>query len=223
MAVIVLDKCFLQAASWQTVCKLAEDHDLVVTGSLFHELLTGDQEARRRVFAKFPRRDNPVRLLDNVSSLLTHEDKTHTPAGDILNHTVGISFRFNPRLKEAGYELPKDALDAVGDNNERTRHLVEFYVARTNAVVDMFHLVTTGSDKERLASLAEIEQEIADPTNVITFYRSIGDPKLPSSDLLTPNGQPSGFIKRASCSHSTQFTDIEGLFLPHYQQGNLNG
>jgi len=187
MAAIVLDKCFLQAASWQAICGLAECHDLIITGSLFHELLTGDQEARRKVFAKLPRHDNPVRLLDNVSPLLTHEDKTHTPAGNILDHTTNLAFRFNPRLMETGYELPPDVLEAVADNEERTRRLVESYVSRTNAVVDMFHRVTTGSDKDRLVALAEIEKEISDPKNVLIFYRSLGDPKLPPPDLISPD------------------------------------
>jgi hypothetical protein len=185
MGVIALDKCFLQAASWQTICGLAEHHDLIVTGSLFHELLTGDPGARRRVFAKLPRRDNPVSLLDNMSSLLAHEDQTHTPARNILEHTIDISFRFNARLKEYGYELPQDTLEAVAENEELTRRLVDSYVERTNAVVDMFCRVTAGSDKERLAALAEIEEEISQPENVLAFYRAIDDPKLPPADLLT--------------------------------------
>ncbi|WP_157981425.1 hypothetical protein [Cognatilysobacter tabacisoli] len=187
MAAIVLDKCFLQAASWQAICGLAKRHDLLITGSLFHELLTGNQEARRKVFAKLPRQDNPVLLLDNVSSLLAHEGNTHTPAGDVSSHTLKLAFRFNPRLKENGYELPPGVLEAVAENEARTRRLVESYVARTNAVVDMFHPVTTGSDKGRLVALAEIEKEISDPKSVLTFYRSLGDPKLPPADLLTPD------------------------------------
>lgn len=194
---MVLDKCFLQAASWQTICELAEQYDLIVTGSLFHELLSGDQEARRRVFAKLPRSDDPVRLLDNVSSLLAYEERTHSPAGSILDHTLDLSFRFNPRLKEAGYELPREALEGVADNERLTRRLVDSYVDRTNAVADMFHLVATGSDSDRLAALAEIEREIADPENVLKFYRSIGDPKLPPPDLLTKDWATFRFYQTA--------------------------
>lgn len=187
MTAIVLDKCFLQAASWQAICELALHHELIITGSLFHELLTGSPNSRHRVFSKLPRHDNPVRLLDNVSALLKHEDETHTPAGNVIDHALNISFRFNPRLREATYELPPDALEAVVDNEKRTRRLVESYVARTNVVVDMFSRVTIGSDRDRLDALAEIEKEISEPENILTFYRTIGDPKLPPPDLLTPD------------------------------------
>lgn len=81
MAAIVFDKCFLQTASWQAICGIAERHDLLISGSLFHELLTGNQEARRKVFAKLPRQDSPVLLIDSVCSLLSHEDNTHTSGG----------------------------------------------------------------------------------------------------------------------------------------------
>jgi hypothetical protein len=185
MTSIVLDKCYLQSASWKTICELAENNDLIITGSLFHELLSGDQEARRKVFAKLPRTDNPVHLLDNVSSLLTYEDQTHSPAGNILAHTLELRYKFNPGLREVGYELPPETLDAVAENEELTRRLVESYVARTNAIVDVFHRVTTGSDADRLAALTEIEVEIAVPENVLSFYRSLDDPALPPAELVT--------------------------------------
>ena len=197
MATIVLDKCFLQAASWKVICDLAENNDLVLTGSLFHELLSGNQEARRRVFAKLPRTDNPVHLIDNVSSLLAHEGDTHTPAGDILTHTLDLRYRFNPGLKEPGYLLPQKALDGVAENEYQTRRLVESYVGRTNAVADMFSRVTSGSDNDRLVALAEIEAEISDPENVLQFYRSLDDDELPPADLITEDWATFRFYQTA--------------------------
>lgn len=185
MGIVVLDKCFLQAARWETVCSLAKQNDLIVTGSLFHELLTGDPVARHRAFAKLPRRDNPVRLLDNLSSLLAHEERTHKRAGNVLDHTIDIAFRFNPNLKEPGYELPQEAANVVAENTASTRRLVELYVDRTNAVSDMFHRVTTGSDQERDAALKEIGEEISKPENVLIFYRSVAVKSMPPGDLLT--------------------------------------
>lgn len=185
MPAIVLDKCFLQAASWETIRDLAESNDLIITGSLFHELLSGDIDARRRVFSKLPRRDNPAHLLDNVSALLKHESKTHTPVGSVLDHTLDLSYRFNPRLKEPGYQLSEEARIGVAENIERTRRSVDSYVERTNAIVGIFYRVTTGSDSDRLAALAEIEQEISEPESVMTFYRSVSDPDMPSPDLIT--------------------------------------
>lgn len=187
MGAIVLDKCFLQAATWQKVCSLADEHDLILTGSLFYELLSGSDSARARVFSKLPRRDNPAHLLDNLTSLLGHEDKHHTPALNVLDHTISISYRFNPSLRAQEYELPQDAREALGENEQTTRKLVHSYVERTNAVVEMFHRVTSGSDNSRLSALAEIEKEISLPSSVLTFYGSIGDPKLPPIELLTPH------------------------------------
>ncbi len=169
MGIIVLDKCYLQSASWQKICDLAEQHDLIVSGNLFYELLDGDPDDRRRSFAKFPRRENPVSLIESLLPLLKHEEETHTPAYNILKYTIDVSFSFNPNLKESGYELPKNALETLADNKRHARLAVKSYVKRTNAYVDMFHRVTTGSDKERKTALAEIEKEIAIPKNTISL------------------------------------------------------
>jgi len=185
MAALVLDKCYLQAATWQTVCTLAEEHDLVMSGGLFHELLSGNPKGRAKVFSKLPRKDNPVHLVDNLTSLLRHEGQTHTPAGDILAHTLGLTFRFNDGLRSEDYALPPDAVEGVADNVAMTAALVESYVARTNELVDMFHRVTKGSDDARRNALAEIEEEIANPENVLAFYRTLSNPELPPADLLT--------------------------------------
>jgi len=197
MATIVLDKCYLQAASWKVICDLAKDNDLVVTGSLFHELLSGDQEARRRVFAKLPRTYNPVRLIDNLSSLLAHEGETHTPAGNILTHTLDLNYEFNAELKEPGYLLPQEALDGVMENEEQTCRLVDSYIRRTNAVAEMFTQVTSGSDDDRLIALAEIEGEIADPRNVLRFYRSLDNDELPPANLITEDWATFRFYQTA--------------------------
>jgi len=184
MTAIVLDKCFLQAARWERVRDLAEAHELIVTGSLFHELLSGDSEARRRVFAKLPRKDDPVRLIDNVSAFLKHEESTRTPAEHVLSHALAFSFRFHPELGNAGYTLTADVRDAVDANVAKTTSMVEDYVRRTNAVVDMFHPLSQGSDQSRADALQRVEAEIADVKNVLVFYGAIGDPDLPPPDLV---------------------------------------
>lgn len=153
--------------------------------------------ARRRVSAKLPRTDNPVHLIDNVSSLLAHEGETHTRVGDIFAHTLDLRYRFNARLKEPGYQLPQEALDGVVENEELTRRVVESYVERTKAVADIFSRVTNGSDNDRLIALAEIEAEIADPKNVLRFYRSLDDDELPPADLLTEDWATFRFYQTA--------------------------
>jgi len=186
MGIIVLDKCFLQAASWEAISALAREHALIITGSLFHELMSDDPEARARAFSKLPRQNNPAHLLDNVSALLAHEEDTHTPVLNILDHTIRIVYRFNPQLRNPDYSLPPDAEGALADNVALTRRLVDRYIARTNVVVQMFQTVAQGSDQSRASALSEIEKELADPANVLTFYRSIEDPELPPAELLTP-------------------------------------
>lgn len=185
MTAIVLDKCYLQAASWEAVCKLAEANDLIFTGSLLCELLSGDQKVRRKAFAKLPRVENPVRLIENISSILSHEIETHTPAGDILRYALDFRFKFNDSLLRAGDELPHEARLAVEEYGAQICRFIEFYVERTNSVVHMFSRVTVGSDKNRLIALSEIETEICDPENIIKFYHALDDRALPPSRLIT--------------------------------------
>lgn len=174
------------------------------------------------MFAKLPRTDNPVHLIDNVSSLLAHEDEAHTPAGDILAHTLDLRYRFNAGLMEPGYELPQEVLDGVAENDEQTRRLVDSYVERTNAVTDMFSRVTTGSDSDRLVAFAEIEAEIANPGNVLRFYRSLDDCDLPPLTWLQKTGQRFGSTKPPFSSHYTQFIGIEARCHCRFPQENLS-
>lgn len=126
-------------------------------------------------------------------------------------------------MKENGYELPPDVPEAVAENEARTRRLVESYVARTNAVVEMFHPVTTGSDKGRLVALAETEKEISDLESVLTIYRSLRDHKLPPADILTPGWATFRFCQTSLLSSlCTQFTGIEVQLLCRNRQGSFS-
>ncbi|MGH7174763.1 MAG: hypothetical protein ACREGR_00180, partial [Minisyncoccia bacterium] len=156
-----------------------------MTDALFYELLTTDAITRSRCFSKFPQIENPVRIVGHIHRMLLHEQRTKTKALDFLSYEVKERFRFNLHLRDIGYELPPDAVQNTNEETANIEGRVDRYRERTNTVVSIFPEVTQGSDAARLIALQEYEAAIAIPKNILSFYKSIGDPSLPPYDLLT--------------------------------------
>lgn len=188
---VVLDKNYLQGCRREQIVALSETHRLVMSGALFYELITTSEEQRRRCFAKLPRADNPVELVDHVGELMRRELETGKACGKPSANTLGIRFRFNPNLLQDDYRLPDEALEALQQEaldlaNERER-----LIQLSESTPSLFPNVLSGSTEARRESRAEAEAAIADVAQIITFYRGLASPDpcspFPDADLVGPD------------------------------------
>jgi hypothetical protein len=182
---IVLDKSFLQSVSARRVLELHASNCLVMTDSLFYELITTDAKARARCFAKFPQIENPVRLVSHIGPMLLHEQRTKTKACDFLDYEIKQRFKFNPCLQNTDYNLPPESEQSTKEETDYVSKSIVRYIERTSVAIDFFPMVTEGSDEARRLALEKYEAAIAIPENIIKIYEIIDDKNLPAHSMLT--------------------------------------
>lgn len=185
---VVLDKSFLQGAPRSRVHALATSHRLVMSDTLFYELLTGSEPGRSRCFAKLPQRDNPVDLVNHIGTLMSIEIDTHRPAGRPSTHREELRFQFNPALLNETYTLPSEAQEVVDEQLADIKSDVISFVERASETSSFFPNLLTGSQQERAQARTEAEQAIAAPGSLVDFYASLEPPPgqrpLPPADLI---------------------------------------
>jgi hypothetical protein len=185
---VVLDKCFLQGAPTKRVRELATSHRLVMSESLFYELLTGSEPGRSRCFAKLPQTDNPVDLVNHIGTLLRLEIDTQRPAGRPSTHRENLRFQFNAALVTGSYRLPPEAQDVVDEQFANLRADVTSFADRAAGIDSFFPNLLVGSQSQRAAARVAAEQAIVEPGSLIDFYASLEPPALekplPPASLL---------------------------------------
>jgi len=186
---IVLDKSFLQGSKKAQIHDLAQKHRLLMSDTLFYELLTGGEPARSRCFAKLPPVPNPVDLVDHVGTLMRKEIETHCPAGKPSENCIQLKFQFNPRLVTPEYELPKEALISVEEQTVKIGARVKQLIGRVSLVDTFFPNLLSGNDSKRTQERIDAEQAIAEPGALLPFYANLeappGEKPFPPSSLVT--------------------------------------
>ncbi|WP_345812575.1 hypothetical protein AAGS40_00900 [Paraburkholderia sp. PREW-6R] len=189
MSNIVVDKCFLQSSKTSRIHELAASHRLLVSEALFYEMLTTSEPARSRCFAKFPPIDNPVDLVSHIGTLMRIEIDTHRSAGKPSAHRVQVQFQFNPKLLNAGYELPATAEEAIQEQFHELRNDSESMLTRALSMQSFFPSLLTGTQAERVQAKEEAELLICQPGTLLQFYSALesppGERRLPPVDLVT--------------------------------------
>ena len=174
---IVLDKSYLQGTSTRRMHELAESHRLLVTDSLFYEILSNEED-RAKCFAKFPPTENPVDLVTHVGGYLKKEISLRKPAPRPSQSIIRERFVFNPSLLEAGYELPPEAAAAQLEKEQEVRVDVGALIRRAKAVPKMFPLAFVGTDEEKRLAIESAETLIAtDKDALLSFYGGFRAPK----------------------------------------------
>lgn len=102
---VVIDKSFLQGASKDRLRSVFEGHRVLMTESLFHELLTTDSAIRSRCFRRIPGIENPVTLVQNVGAILRWEVENQRPLSSIDEVVISERFKFNPGLVDKDFKL----------------------------------------------------------------------------------------------------------------------
>ena len=102
MTQVVLDKSFLDRKGPSEVAKLCEQAVVVMSESLFYELITTDKDSLQRCFMRLPNHHNPVMLVELGTLLHVEMEKGH-PYGELTEHAVKEHYIFNERLREGTF------------------------------------------------------------------------------------------------------------------------
>lgn len=86
MALIVIDKSWLQASSKEDMLRLSANNRLLLSDMLFYELTTtNDNVAMKRCFEKLVDSVNSCDLIENVGGLLKYEINNNMPSAPLIN------------------------------------------------------------------------------------------------------------------------------------------
>lgn len=187
---IVVDKCFLEGTSTAQIRELAVSHRLLVSDSLFYEMLTTDELSRKKCFGKFPPDANPVDLVSHIGTLMRFEIDEHAPAGkpSMRRENRDFDFQFNSNLVLDGYELPIEAKEAIEVHTAKLRSDVASYLERVALVPTFFPNVLLGNTNECKTAVEEAENAIVKPGALLPFYGSLefppGENPLPPSEIV---------------------------------------
>lgn len=108
----VIDKCFLRGAPKERLDFLFSKYRVIMTESLFYELLTTEAYDRARCFKRLPSIENPVVLVHNVGPILRWEVANQRPLSNIENVALDLRYQFNPGLSNESFELNSDQAHA---------------------------------------------------------------------------------------------------------------
>jgi len=188
---IILDKCFLQGASPETLKKLSNRFQLLMPDVLFYELISSIEPHRSRCFSKFPKSGNPIPVTEHVGALLRKEIETHEPCGLPSENLVDINYRFNPSLASGNYEFTENDIEAQKEIEEELNNDISNLINRSNSLGELFPDFHNKLRKEQKAYAQEVMGAVAtDISGITTFLSKLEYPDgnvMPSEEWLNPS------------------------------------
>ena len=170
---IVVDKCFLQASPASYIRDLASTHRLLVSESLFYELLTTDRRKRADCFKKLPQTENPVDLVHPSGHLIRIELETRCPAGPPSKNLIPDRFEFHPGLTDPDFEMAQEAFDVLEEQRRDVEADILAVISRARDIDTFFSGLRERSDGARRRAIAVAEAKIAHPGSLTEFIRSL--------------------------------------------------
>ena len=193
MRKILVDKSFIDGSKAATVRELCSAYHVLMTEELFFELITTDEEKRRRAFCKLPDIGNPVSLIPNIGTLLRFEKETGGPcAPPLRRNRIEESFQFNSRLRDGTFKFDGEYAEELKrfrkDVEKRTRGFIE----RCFVVHKFCPEMTDIKISDLPIALAEARSSMTTDSNrVREIYRRLTanhrDQQLPRPEQIDPS------------------------------------
>ncbi|MFC1483927.1 hypothetical protein ACFL6Q_02620 [Candidatus Neomarinimicrobiota bacterium] len=184
---IVLDKSYWQEVQGNKLRDLCTRHEVIMTESLFYEILTSDnQNDRARCFKKLPETANPF-VMVQLQSLLKYEITNSKPAPGIEIGVVNKEWFFNPDLRFTEFQPNRREQSDFEEWQMTISSDIEKFkerVANLSAWYPELQGFKPGSNKKLIDSLKECIA--TEPNEVKRFYNAIQEAtnELPTANLV---------------------------------------
>ncbi|MBW2739316.1 MAG: hypothetical protein JRE64_10825 [Deltaproteobacteria bacterium] len=183
MSYVILDKSFLDAANKEEFTSLCNEHTVLMTDVLFHELVTTRKKSRQYCFNKFPSKTNPVELIPNIGTLLRYELETHKQCTP-FDRRIKAVFKFNDKLRDGTFEFTdkQDKFREKRDSEAKSDAKTFFELA--TLVPGFFSQLNKLAVKNFPDAVEEAKQQIASDTEKVReIYRSFLDYDAPPNPV----------------------------------------
>ena len=173
---IVLDKSYLDAATKGDIENLCREYRVLMTDTLFYELITTTDESRQRCFAKLPKKENPVVLIPNIGTLLRYENDNKRPTGKLYKHRINIIFTFNSDLADGSYIFDGDISNNREKDIEEIKEETQGFVDRIESITEIFPNLAKCSAKELSETCDSIKNDVVCKMGLVkSIYKSTLD------------------------------------------------
>ena len=187
MRSLILDRSYLQAAPATRVANLCGEFRVIMSESLFFEVLTADTEVRRTLFAKFPQRENPVTLVGHVGSLIRHEITNRHPASPVEELSLTTRFVFNAGLATGQFQLTQPHQQGIADWEQHQLESQHSFLARYKVAHSWFPEVNTYRPGNDDAAIRVARDRVAkDHSFVASIYDQIKGRDFPRMVEIGP-------------------------------------
>jgi len=185
---IVIDKSYLQGSSAEVIGGLCETQTVLFTETLFYELLTTDESARKACFAKFPASENPVVLIPHAGQLFRYEIEHRRAASPLIHHRLPWEFRFNAELASGVFYHPPNEEEALAKWRLAVEHEARTFHEVATSVSTWCPGLRTVSGPALRTACEELKQQACTDANVVRrVYGSLGLDDFPSASSLDPS------------------------------------
>lgn len=185
MALVVIDKNWLQGTATETIIDFATKHRLLVPAALGYEIFTDEEEKQKEIcFGKLIKVQPSIELIEPVGSLIQYEIQNHCPCHPIEDRTLKIDFQFNPNLSKPNFPLQKEQIEHIEwfrDHWEITglSNFKNFSARVTNLLPELLEIKAISSHeavqpiKEKLARDSELIKRIYNETKPRDYPSSV--------------------------------------------------
>jgi len=183
MTQIVLDKSFLDCKGLSEVVKLCEQAVVVMTDSLFYELITTDKSSLRRCFERLPNGNNPV-ILVALGTLLHYESEKGYPCGELMQHAVKERYIFNKKLREGTFVFEGKVNEARKRDQYHVKKRTQHFIERCLCVHEFFHELNGIPWRDFPKTIGEARRKVAENHD---FIRDMCSKYLRFDDEIKPS------------------------------------
>lgn len=177
MSHVVVDKSYLRGASKSLIGQLSQSNRLLMTESLFYELITNEKD-RAQCFSKLPIGENPVDLVMHVGGYLQKEHYRMKPAPKPSEAILKFPFRFHPALADGSFYPDFKQQQHIAQWAAEHRSDVQSLWVHARIVYERYPLIFSGSNEERAYARSEFERLIASSKEaVLAIYSGFKAPK----------------------------------------------
>lgn len=182
---VVLDKSYLQGASAGDVSNLCISENVLMSESLFYELLTTEPEVRANCFKKIPQIDNPLTLVPNVGTILRFEIQNKSPCLNIKEVSTNIRYQFNKRLVSPDFKFTPQQEKSISEWKKVIRSRIDDFKKKSAVVIGWFPRIKgfkAGSDPEPIEQAKSL---ICKDHNVVKkTYEQIKYHTFPNTEII---------------------------------------
>jgi hypothetical protein len=161
---------------------LFEQADVVMTDSLFYELITTNKDSMKLCFGRLPNHRNPVKVVA-LGALLHVEMEKGRPYGELADYAIKEDYIFNDGLQNGTFVFKDKINEARRQWQEQVKKRTQDFIDRCLCVHEFFPELNGIPWSDFSEAIAEARRKVAEDHD---FVRNISSRMMELGDNVEP-------------------------------------